>query len=290
MDPLDELTRDLDRFPTLPEVATRVIRMLENPDCDLTEVADAISLDPVLTGRIVQIASSPAFGLQMQKATLRQAILRLGIKETRSVVVSVAVMSTVPELPDPLDLHDFWTLGLGTALSARQLAIEFCHPEPEAAYLAGLVHSLGEAYLAVLFTDRFREAVMAAQEHEIPFERAIESEFGVGHPAVSAALLRTWGFPNGVLDAVAHHLRPDEAPSDKLLATVVFAADRICRDLGLAPAEPGRAERAWVLEIPREIISRIESLGYPDITYFLIEQREFLRHVAEFVRQTFAAA
>ncbi len=287
---LDRLTRDIEDFPTLPDVALRVNGAFEDPEFELAEVAAMIGQDPVLASRIVRLSRSPIFGGGSGGDTdLEQAILRLGAKETKNAVTAVAIMNTLPELPEPVTLVSFWTLSLGSAMSARQLALDLGIVAPEQAYLAGLVHTLGEAYLAIQFTERYRAAIDRSTENSAPLELTISREFEVSPAVIGARLLRTWRFPEAIAEAVEYHLVPQDAPEQKLLAGIVFAADRICRDLRLAPKDPGHTDQAWVGEIPHDFMQRIEALGYPDITYYLIEQREFLKSVEDSVRATFAS-
>ncbi len=285
---LDALMLGMEDFPTIPDVVLEVTRELEREDCELPSITQKIAMDGVLASRIVQTARSPIFGGMMQDASVEQAIMRLGIPGTRDTVLAVGLMNTLPPLPAPLSLTSFWSLGLGSALSARQLARDFGYDRPEVAYLAALVHSLGEAYLALKHTERFITAFDGAHARRQSVEGALEDEFGVGHPAVAGRLLESWNFPEEVVDAVAHHLEPEKSTDNALLASLVYTADRICRDLRLAPEDPGHRDRAWVTELPAEIIARVEDLGYPDITFYLIEQREFLRHVEDIVRATFS--
>ena len=109
---LEQLTQNLDRFPTIPQVALKVIRELEAPDCDLEQVAEMITLDAVLAARVIKLANSPIFGAEVPARSAKQAVVRLGTKETRNTIQAVAVMNTLPELPEPLNVIHFWSLGL----------------------------------------------------------------------------------------------------------------------------------------------------------------------------------
>jgi HD-like signal output (HDOD) protein len=288
MDALNELTRYIDRFPTLPEVALGVADKLEAPACDLRKIAELIAMDPVISAQMIRMANSALFGGTAPTDSLLVAINRLGITQTRNAVLTVAVMNTVPVLPPPLSINDFWTLGLGTALSARHIGRGMGYTNPEQAYLAGLVHSLGEAYLAVFFTDRYRQTAETARLKNSSLEAGIIQEFGVSHTDLCAAILRKWNFPESVTEAVQFHLTPELAPCEKVLASILFSADRIWRDLAAGTGSPELPDHSWAEEIPEAFSARIRALGYPDITFFLMEQLEFVNDVREVVRSTFS--
>ncbi len=286
MSTLSELLEDLDSFPTIPAIARRVIEELENEECDLDRVADLVSKDALLTARTFRLVKTPLYSGQMPVNSLQEAIMRMGRKELRNLAFSVGIIEALPDLPLPLTLESCWTLGLASALSAQHLAGEIGYPDPERAYLAGLVHSLGEAYLAINHTERYRRAIESAREAEVSYETGLANEFGVSHPEIAAEVLRIWEMPAAVVDVVLHHLQPSEA-EDPMLAGIVFAADRICRDLQLTEKDAGHQERAWVEEIPPELMSKIDDIGYPDITFYLMEQKEFLDYVRDSVHSVF---
>jgi len=146
---VERFFESLPTLPVIPEVALRAQQMLDDPDVHLGKLADVLSLDPVLAVRVSRVANSPLYGARSCTMSLRQAVQHLGIPETRRIVMTVAVMNALPELPPPMTMHVFWRLGLGTALVGRQLAEDIKYPRPEQAYLAGLVHTLGEATLAL---------------------------------------------------------------------------------------------------------------------------------------------
>jgi HD-like signal output (HDOD) protein len=289
MESLKELTQYIDRFPTLPRLALGAAEALDDPDCDLRRVADLIALDPVLAAQVIRMANSALFAGTARTDSLVTAISRLGLRETHNTVMTVAVMNTIPSLPEPLSVHDFWTQGLGTALCSKHMAKGLGYTNAAQAYLGGLVHSLGEAYLAIFFTDRYRKALDAAQTNKTPKEVAIAEEFKIGHPDLCARILRKWNFRKAVTEAVKFHLTPDLAPREKVLASILFAADRIWRDLGIGIGEADHSDQPWVAEIPAEFLDRITGLGYPDVTFYLMEQREFVSQVREVVQVTFAA-
>ena len=61
------------------------------------------------------------------------------------------------------------------------------------------------------------------------------------------------------------------------------------RPIGISIGEADHPDQAWVAEIPAEFLDRITGLGYPDVTFYLMEQREFVNQVREVVEVTFAA-
>ena len=63
--------RDL---PTLPEVVLRVARMVDDPNSSASDIGREIASDAALTGRLLRIANSPAFGQFGEIGTVSRAI------------------------------------------------------------------------------------------------------------------------------------------------------------------------------------------------------------------------
>lgn len=288
MEPLESLLRQVDDLPTLPDVHLRIVRQLDDPDCDLRDVSDMIALDAVLSGRVIRIANSALFGASGRTDSLRGAILRIGTRDTRNAVLTAAVMDVLSPSSAALDPREFWSLGLASAMSARQLSRDLGHGGLEQAYLGGLVHSLGEAVLALYFPDRYLRAIEDARASQCALVEAVWSEFGFTHPVLCARLLEKWNFAPQIVEAVEYHLDPGEAPNEPLLATILLCADRMCRELGFGITDPGTPEHSWVGDIPDAVVEQLLNRGHPDLDEYIAAQKDQLQDVTSLVQAVFS--
>lgn len=58
------LIENIEDLVTLPEVALRIARMLDDPTASANDMGREISHDAALTARLLRIANSPVFGQQ----------------------------------------------------------------------------------------------------------------------------------------------------------------------------------------------------------------------------------
>ncbi|MGH9759066.1 MAG: HDOD domain-containing protein, partial [Candidatus Acidiferrales bacterium] len=106
-----------------------------------------------------------------------------------------------------------------------------------AAVVAALLHDVGKLVLAMRSPQNLARALSGAAEEKKPQFEVEEELMGVSHAEVGAYLLGIWGLPCPVVEAVAHHHRPERIPHDKLDAVgIVYIAN--C----LAHQHSGRAE------------------------------------------------
>jgi len=287
MDNVDRLLRDMECLPTLPTVATAALAELDRADCDAGEVASLVSLDPVIAARILRLSNSAFFGMEQKAETVEAAIARLGTRECRGLIVTVALMDSFPTLPAPHNAKVFWTLSLAAALMAQKLAVDVGYAQPERAYLAGLVHRLGEAVLAIQFTPRFSSAIATSERDGLPLVVSLTEEFGCDHAALTARILQHWAFAEPIVDAVRSQLSPGSARCDVMLAGIVAAAEGICRDRGLGLCEPGRTARDWLSKLPQELDAVVRRTGFGSIPVYLDSLSNAAEEAIDFARTVF---
>jgi HD-like signal output (HDOD) protein len=69
------VTRAAAAVEPLPPTVSRLASAMTREDCGLREIEQIISLDPVLTGRLLRVANSAAMASGAPVATVRGAIL-----------------------------------------------------------------------------------------------------------------------------------------------------------------------------------------------------------------------
>ena len=266
---------------------TDALEELERPDCDFEEVASLVSLDPVLAGRVLRMANSAFFGAVHKADNVEAAICRLGIKECRALLLTVGLMTAMPELPQPHNAKVFWTLSLATALVGHQLALAVGHPAADRVYLAGLLHLLGEGLLAIQFTERFRKAILVAKRDALPLVLSLTEEFGCDYAALGRVILERWAFPADLVDAVAHHLAPELSRRDPLLASLVTAAGGICRARELGLRDIQHTGRPWTDAMPSSFFDAVQAAGHADVTALLESLEPHIDEALDFAATVF---
>ena len=285
---LDSIIEELDSFPTLPDVAVEVLSRIDAPDATLEEIADRISLDQSLAGRIIKLANSALFGASRPAESLKPAIFRLGSRETKLAVTAVAIMDALPEGLQPETVRAFWIQALACALVGRHIARDLAYPDPDEAYLAGLVHRIGEVLLAVQVPERFQRAISAAKECGMPMCVALTEEFGCDHAEIGAHLLTVWNFPIPILEAVRFQFTPERAGDVGLLASIVYASDHIAADLGLGLRDPSYEPGAWLDDIPPMLVTQMSRCQKVSLGAYIEEARASLEAVTEFAQSVFS--
>ena len=189
-------------FPTNVDIALRVRRMLDDPDCAIEPLSKLISTEPVLSARVVAVANSIAYNPYGRTSSdLRSAVSRIGMNTLRSLATAVVVrqMQAMPKTPALQALAQrLWLHTTEVATLARVIAKKVTHQDPEAAFFAGVVHEVGSFYLlsrAADFPELLQEPFAAWREGgEAQVGRAVLKALAVPEPVLAALEVMWDGF------------------------------------------------------------------------------------------------
>jgi len=189
-------------FPTNVDIALRVRRMLDDPDCAIEPLSKLISTEPVLSARVVAVANSIAYNPYGRTSSdLRSAVSRIGMNTLRSLATAVVVrqMQAMPKTPALQALAQrLWLHTTEVATLARVIAKKVTHQDPEAAFFAGVVHEVGSFYLlsrAADFPELLQEPFAAWREGgEAQLGRAVLKALAVPEPVLAALEVMWDGF------------------------------------------------------------------------------------------------
>ncbi len=183
-----DLENDQLVLPTLPEIALRIGRALDDESTDAQRIATIIQTDPVMTAKIIRTANSALYGGLEAADSCAKAVVRLGIRTTHKLVLSFALREVFGKGPRVIRsaLKDLWQHSTRVGALSLVLARLTGRFDPEHALLAGLVHDIGE--IPVLTYAAEYPALIGSQTALGTLRRRLRGELG-------AAIMETWRFP-----------------------------------------------------------------------------------------------
>jgi HD-like signal output (HDOD) protein len=195
---LDDLANDRLTLPTLPEVALRIRDSIEDDDATVQGVAKLIATDPVLSGRIVQVANSALYRGTKSIENVHMAVGRLGLTNVRNIVTSL-VMRQIFQATHPVTdkyLRELWELSLNVASISFVLASSFTKLDPNTAMLAGLIHAVGMPPILLRAED---------EPGLLEDKPALDALLFQLYPSIGAAILASWEFPPDLVSVASDH-------------------------------------------------------------------------------------
>lgn len=233
--PLLARIKDLKQIPTIPAVLAPLLRYLEQPveDLDVQKVTDMIAQDKALAAQCLQMANSPLFGRWQKVDSLRTAILGLGFQRVSDIAMSCGVLNMTPKDTNGIDPVVFWEHSLGCALVCRHFARTISYPDPQKAYLAGLLHDIGIIVNLWSLPKEFRAAFEQARSERIPLHEAEQAVLGFTHCDSGRLLAENWDLSADLRAVVSLHHAQYESHEHAALIAVVELGDLLCRMSGL---------------------------------------------------------
>ena len=182
-------------FPTHADIALRVQRALDDPDCAIDQLSKLISAEPILSAKVVSVANSVAYNPSGRAMSdVRSAVSRLGFKTLRTMATAVVVrqMQGMAQSPEHRALAGrLWEHTAHVAALARVIARRVTKQDPEAAFFAGIVHEVGAFYL-----------ISRATAFPGLLESDLEAWHESGEAQVGRSVLSALGVPDNILAAL----------------------------------------------------------------------------------------
>ena len=205
------LVADIDSLATLPEVALRISRMVDDPKSSATDIGREISNDAALTSRLLRVANSPAFGQNGKIATISRAITVLGVRQVRDLTVGLTAIRTFDGIGNELvTMESFWRHSVLCAVAASQIAARRNGSRGESPFIAGLLHDIGQLVLFSRAPKLAREALLMTIDavDDLALYACERQVLGFDHGAVGVALARNWGLPQSLQECIQFHHEP----------------------------------------------------------------------------------
>lgn len=227
-------------LPPRPAVFAKLCVALDNPFCGLDEVTRIIERDAAVTAKILRVMNSAYFARRREITELQVAVSLLGANPIKNLVLGVQVFESfakAEEIPgfslDKLQEHAFLTGSIARRISRPESADE--------AFLAGMLHDVGQLMLAWRQPAKYAEVVADAQSSDRAVEVVEYEKLGVSHAEVGAYLMAVWGLPYSVIEAVANHHAPTRAVAASFDTTAaVYVANHLASECIAEESATGR--------------------------------------------------
>lgn len=232
------LINEMGQLPVLPSVYSSINRLLADPSVDLKDVAEVVEQDLGITTKILQLVNSAFFGLPRRVTNIESAVSYVGTNMVKNVVLSLEIYKefTPASRMKSFSLTDFQQHAMLVGNIAKGLLST--QEEQEDAFLAGMLHDIGQLVLATKLSQPFAGVLAKAQELKRPIQEIEVEVLGVSHAEIGAYLLGVWGLPYAVVEAVAYHHRPSMEPN--LREFGVLGAVHVANSLAHGLEEPQR--------------------------------------------------
>jgi putative nucleotidyltransferase with HDIG domain len=254
-----DILQKSDLIPPLPDLVTRLLGVLNEQSTEPADLEALLQNDQVLVAKMLAMVNSPFYGLNRPIRTIKDAVMVLGFRGVRSLVLATSAARFLQRDfrfygHEPKGL---WLHAVCVAAGSRHLAnrCRLGADVAEIAFVGGLLHDIGKLLLIGFAGDA--APIVGSQARLCEQERR---RFGMDHAEAGALVVAKWNLAPEIQHVVrAHqgHAVDDAEP----LAAVVRLAEAFAHERGTGylrgmqpPAEAlpadlaalGLAEEAWL--------------------------------------------
>lgn len=246
---LEDIAKELSGeviFPTYFDAVLRLRKVLQDPNQNLADITKAISVEPLISAKLLHLANSVAFNPAGHEVVdLKSAIVRLGLNAVQSAAMAI-VMTQLLRAKGMADFseltHDLWEHSVRSAAAARVVAQSLPRLNPDEAMLSGLIHDLGAFYML------YRATQYDELRHRPESVKYLIVQW---HESIGVSLLNALGLPEEIVNATIDHdrIRPTPDPV-RNLQDVIYVANMLAGGHfeWLMQDQPSAPENLAVLE------------------------------------------
>jgi HD-like signal output (HDOD) protein len=214
---IESIIGNLDQLPSIPEVASKILNMVNDPEVSFRHVAEEISKDQAMTTNILKLCNSAYFSKGKEITSIDRAIVTIGLKEVKDIVMVVATKPVLDKFVIGYDLAkgDLWKQGIVVATVAKDLALKIKRKDiADVVFTGGIIHNVGKVVLALFVQNTFKDIMQAVETKNITFSEAERDIMGFSHQEVGEKILEKWKFPPVLKSIVRYYQDPEQAPKE----------------------------------------------------------------------------
>jgi len=204
----------------MPGLISKLGALTEDNKVSAQEIARVVSMDQVLSAKVLRLVNSAFYGFSRRVSTVSNAIILLGV----NVVKSLAISSSIFEIMEK-NVVGLWEHSMGVAVAANIVSRELKVPEPEETSTAALLHDIGKVIIKIRLQDDCRQLAIQIKEKGLMMVEAERELFGTDHAEIGEWIAQTWLLPEKLIETIACHHDVERSSVQRAKTSVVHIAD-----------------------------------------------------------------
>jgi HD-like signal output (HDOD) protein len=224
-------SRDV-KLPVFNPVALRLQQALKNDAVNIDDIEKMVVEDQALSSQILRVANAAFYRGLQPIATIRKAVIRMGIQQVANLAMVVSTQQICQKTSSELLVYQekLWRHAVASAMGSQWLAKRCGYRnEADTAFLAGLLHNIGQLALLKIMEDLRTAGTIGADLPETLIIEILNSDM---HTRQGHLLAQKWNLPEEYCVVVRdHHQEPVDTNNTLLL--FVRLVDTACEKLGI---------------------------------------------------------
>lgn len=203
-------------LPARPEVALKIQELTNDPDAGVTELTEVIQRDGTIAGALLHATNSPLFRGAKEILSVRDAVLRLGFRNTRMLTTNLALRQAFKARHEVTReaMKAVWTDGVLRSAYSYLLSDTLNILHRERALLGGLVAGIGAVPIIQFIEMRDRDPQLERIESLVSKLRSI----------TGVLVINYWGLGQDLVAVAEHSSQWDYRADEPDYASIAIVA------------------------------------------------------------------
>lgn len=218
----------IERLPSLPDVVTKVLSLVEDEGSSIRAVGDLISRDQAIASQLLKTVNSTFYGLKEKISTIHHAAVIVGLEEVKNLVLTIATFQTLRSTKERSSLsHEkLWKHSLRSSLLGHLIAQKVGGVNPEVTLTASLLHDIGKLVLDCCCSPEYERVLEKVRTRGAGMIDTEEEILGFNHADAGGWLCEGWSFPPILVFPILFHHHVEKASEEYSRTTsIVHIAD-----------------------------------------------------------------
>lgn len=229
---VENIIQSVTSLRPMPSNVTRILNEVDKRDVTIDVLVGLIGLDQALAALVLQMSNSVSLGYSRTCSTLNEAIMLIGLGRLKTILLTSSATGMMKRSLSGYrqGAGELWHHSLVTAVASEWLAQALRYPNPEEAYVSGLLHDIGKLLLDQVVLSNYNEMFDFVQKYQMPLWQVEEKLIGIDHAKVGGLIAEHWNFPIVLVDAIRFHHAPSFARVNQRLPAIVNLANSFAQD------------------------------------------------------------
>lgn len=228
---IDAIKKNQD-LASLPHIAGKVLKLIQNKNAELSEIARLIEADPILTMKLLRVANSPIFATRNEIRSIQHALMLLGMKRISNIVLSVSTYSKFfisAHKNAAILMERFFQHSYLTGMTAKTLTQILRKDFEDNEFVGGLLHDIGKMAMLQVHPKEYslvRQLIIQENLNELAAEKEV---FNENHIEVGLQIAHLWKLPEEIHRIIAFYKFPSQNDNLIDLVAIVSFADAFAK-------------------------------------------------------------
>ena len=255
---LNKIKAYIVKMPSLSTTFVKVLETCNDPLASANDLKQVISLDPVLTGRVLRLINSAYYSLNKPISSLTRAIIMLGVNTVKNLALSFTILCNLNGRSScqSFTTDDFWGHSLCVGVVARSMATlkGLTVVEQEEYFVAGLLHDLGKLPLYMQFPKEYCRVCEIVDGDQNALCQNEAKFLRVDHGAVGRLIAEKWHLGPTLLESISYHHNPcDGSDKNREFVSTIELANQLSIQFNIGNAGDRFVDHQRIMVLLREL-------------------------------------